>query len=69
MLILKAEHIFISNGSPVGIAAGLIVFHSLIWICPALVITPGFRFSGIAPADVSVTDGTEVYPIHNGSHF
>jgi hypothetical protein len=46
-LILKAEHIFTSNGAPVGFATGLTVFRSAKPMCPALYHRPGSLFTGL----------------------
>lgn len=60
-LFLKAEHIFISNGSPGGVAPGVIVFPCVNNICPALYRESGFLFPAPCRRGVSVTDGTKVY--------
>jgi hypothetical protein len=56
--------IFYLNLVPGGISTGMIFIHNMNSLCPALSHEPGFRFPVLHPADVSVTDGTEVYHYH-----
>lgn len=59
--VLKAEYIFYFNELTVDVATGFVISGDLNRICPALNRRPGTFLPACHSADVSVTDGTEVY--------
>lgn len=58
---MKAEHIFIPNGLPGGIAPGSFILLCVNIKCPAVSASRALFFPAHPGGIVSVTDGTEVY--------